>query len=103
VSIGGNVTVWDGDDATFMLNGLRLARVNNDLAENLGRGSERGFLILDASSRWSGLRAGDVLLSIDGRAVRDGSSARISLGSGDDHTAQVIREGQKRTVSLDVR
>jgi serine protease Do len=103
VSTGSSVAVWDGDEATFMLNGLRLARINSDLAENLGRGSERGFLILDASARWSGLRAGDVLIAVDGRPVRDGTSARISLGAGDDHTAQIIREGQKRTVSLDVR
>jgi hypothetical protein len=33
----------DGDDATFTLQGLRLARVNDDLAGNLGQGSERGF------------------------------------------------------------
>ena len=103
VSTGNSVAVWDGDEATFMLNGLRLARINSDLAENLGRGSERGFLILDASARWSGLRAGDVLLAVDGSPVRDGTSARISLGAGDDHTAQIIRDGQKRTVSLDVR
>jgi serine protease Do len=102
VSTGSSVAVWDGDEATFMLNGLRLARVNRDLAENLGRGSERGFLILDASARWSGLRAGDVLIEVDGRPVRDGTSARISLGAGNDHTAQIIRDGQKRTVSLDV-
>ena len=103
VATNGSVAVWDGDDATFTLQGLRLARVNDDLAANLGRGSERGFLILDAGRRWSGLRAGDVLLEVDGRPVRDGSSARISLGAGDDHTAAVIRDGRLRTVSVDVR
>jgi hypothetical protein len=77
--------------------------VNSDLAENLGRGSERGFLILDAGRRWSGLRAGDVLLEIDGRPVRDGDSARLSLDSSEDHTAAVIREGQRRTVSVEMR
>jgi len=86
-----------------MLQGLRLARVNSDLAENLGRGSERGFLILDAGRRWSGLRAGDVLLEVDGRPVRDGDSARISLASSDAHTAAVIREGERRTVSVEMR
>jgi serine protease Do len=103
VSLSGSVAVWDGDDATFTLQGLRLARVNDDLAANLGRGSERGFLILDVSSRWSGLRAGDVLIEVDGCAVRDGSSARIALGTGDNHTAEVIREERQRTVSVDVR
>jgi S1-C subfamily serine protease len=98
-----SVAMYDGDDATFTLQGLRLARVNDDLAENLGRGSERGFLVLDASRRWNGLRAGDVLLEVDGRPVRDGNGARIELGTGDDHTAEVIRDGRQRVVSVDLR
>jgi C-terminal processing protease CtpA/Prc len=98
-----SVAMYDGDDATFTLEGLRLARVNEDLAANLGRGSERGFLVLEPNSRWSGLRAGDVLLDIDGRPVRDGSSALISLGTKSDHTASVIRDGRHRVVPLDVR
>jgi len=103
VASSSSLAMYDGDDATFTLQGLRLARVNDDLAENLGRGSERGFLILDASHRWNGLRAGDVLLEVDGRPVRDGNSARIELGTGDDHTAEVIRDGRQRAVSLDMR
>ena len=98
-----SVAMYDGDDATFTLAGLRLARVNEDLAANLGRGSERGFLILESNRRWGGLRAGDVLLEIDGRSVRDGSSALISLGTGSEHTASVIRDGRQRVVPLDVR
>ena len=46
--------------------------------------------------------SGDVLLEVDGRPVRDGDSARISLDSSDDHTAAVIREGQRRTVSVEM-
>jgi S1-C subfamily serine protease len=103
VASSNSVAMYDGDDATFTLQGLRLARVNDDLAENLGRGSERGFLVLDASRRWNGLRAGDVLLEIDGRPVRDGNAARIELGAGDDHTAGVIRDGRQRVVSVDLR
>jgi len=98
-----SVAMYDGDDATFTLEGLRLARVNDDLAANLGRGSERGFLVLESNNRWRGLRAGDVLLEIDGRPVRDGSSALISLGTKDDHTATVIRDGRQRVVQLAVR
>jgi serine protease Do len=98
-----SVAMYDGDDATFTLEGLRLARVNDDLAANLGRGSERGLLVLESNNRWRGLRAGDVLLEIDGRPVRDGSSALISLGTKDDHTATVIRDGRQRVVQLDVR
>ena len=100
---GNSVAVWSGDDATFSLQGLRLARVNKDLAETLGAGSERGFLVLDTGRGWNGLRAGDVLLEVDGRPVREGSSARIALDTDDDHTAEVIRDGRRRTVSVDVR
>jgi serine protease Do len=103
VATAGSVGVWTGDEAAFTLQGLRLARVNDDLAENLGRGSERGFLILDVGRRWSGLRAGDVLLAVDGSAVRDGTSARIALGAGANHSASVIRDGRQRVVSVDVR
>lgn len=99
----GRVAVWTGDDATFMLQGLRLARVNDDLAAYLGRGSEEGFLVLDAGARWSGLRSGDVLIGVDGQPVRDGASARIALGDGDEHAAEVIRDGRRRVVSVDVR
>jgi serine protease Do len=100
---GNSVAVWTGDDATFMLQGLRLARVNTDLAENLGAGADRGFLVLDTGRRWTGLRAGDVLLQVDGRPVRDGTTARISLDTGDDHSAEVIRDGRRRVVPVDVR
>jgi S1-C subfamily serine protease len=100
---GNSVAVWTGDDATFTLQGLRLARVNNDLAETLGRGSERGFLVLETGRRWSGLRAGDVLLEVDGRPVRDGTTARIALDDDDDHSAEVIRDGRRRVVSVEVR
>ena len=58
-AIGANVAVWNGHDATFVLHGLTLARVNDDLVDYLGNGSERGFLVVDAGSRWNGLRSGD--------------------------------------------
>jgi S1-C subfamily serine protease len=103
-SAASNTTaVWDGDDATFTLQGLRLARVNQDLASNLGRGSDRGFLVLETGRRWSGLRSGDVLIELDGQPVRDGNSARIALSAGDEHTASIIRDGRARVVSVDMR
>ena len=100
---GGSVARWSGDDATFTLQGLRLARVNEDLAEYLGDGSERGFLVLDAGERWSGIRAGDVLLSVDGKPVRDQDGAQIALQARDEHTAEVIRDGRRRVVEVEFR
>jgi len=80
-----------------------LARVNEDLADYLGNGSDRGFLVVDAGRRWSGLRSGDVLLEVDGKPVRSGDGARIALDATDDHTAEVIRDGRRRVVPVDVR
>ena len=100
---GASVASWNGDDATFMLQGLTLARVNEDLADYLGNGSDRGFLVVDAGRRWNGLRSGDVLLEVDGKPVRSGDGARIALDATDDHTAEVIRDGRRRVVQVGVR
>jgi hypothetical protein len=100
---GGRVAYWNGDDAVFTLQGLQLARVNDDLAESLGRGSERGFLVLDTGDSWSGLRSGDVLIGVDGHPVQDGRAARIALGASEDHSAEVIRDGRRRIVPVTVR
>ena len=97
------MAAWNGDDATFVLHGLTLARVNDDLADYLGDGSERGFLVVDAGRQWSGLRSGDVLLEIDGKPIRTDDGARIALGGGPDHTAEVIRDGRRHVVEVDVR
>lgn len=101
-SVDARDAVWTGDDATFTLEGLRLARVNDDLAATLGRGSERGFLVLDVGTQWSGLRSGDVLVAVDGHPVREGRSARITLDAGNDHRAEVIRDGRRRVVTVDM-
>ena len=51
--------------------GLRLVPVGRELAAYLGRGSERGLLVIDVPE-WaaSALRPGDVVLSVDGSRVR---------------------------------
>ena len=51
--------------------GLRMVPVGKELAAYLGRGSERGLLVIDVPE-WaaSALRPGDVVLSVDGSRVR---------------------------------
>ena len=96
------MAVWTGDEGTVTLSGLRLARVNGDLASYFGEGSEEGMLVLESSDRWRELHEGDVLLSVNGRRVREGNAARLVL-DGDDASAVVIRDGKRKTVRLSVR
>jgi hypothetical protein len=90
-----------GDAYEMDLPGLRLAKVTADLAGYLGEGSERGLVVLEADSRWEGLRAGDVLLSVNGRAVRSGDDARLSVDLDAETTLEVLRRGEKRTIVLE--
>ncbi|MFN8582241.1 MAG: PDZ domain-containing protein [Gemmatimonadaceae bacterium] len=99
---GPAVGVWAADgpeDGTVLLMGLRLAKVERELAEYYGAGSERGLLVLDADQRWDGVRGGDVILRMDGNAVRpDGSSVRLQWSDGSEHTIDLLRGGKPLTV-----
>lgn len=92
-----------GSSFTIGLPGLRLSAMNPDLASYLGEGSERGLLVVEADARWRGLRAGDVLLAIDGRPVRDGERASIPAELGRSHELLVLRAGTRHTVRLATR
>ena len=67
------------DGATLALSGLSLASVDRDFAQLFGKGSERGALVIRTRESWSPLKAGDVLLTIDGRSVRDGNSLDVTF------------------------
>jgi predicted metalloprotease with PDZ domain len=86
--------------AAFSVGGVRLSRVDAPLARYLGAGSENGLLVLEVEPRWSGIRAGDVLLSIDGRAVRMGDSSRVALDNGKSQQVELIRDGKRITTAL---
>ncbi|HEX6057795.1 MAG TPA: PDZ domain-containing protein [Gemmatimonadaceae bacterium] len=83
---------------TLSLPGLTLALVNEDLASTLGAGSERGLLVLAADERWDGLRDGDVILAVDGRATT-GFSCVSSLANGE-RTVLVLRDGGRATLTV---
>ncbi|MFL5562205.1 MAG: PDZ domain-containing protein [Gemmatimonadaceae bacterium] len=80
---------------TIRLPGLSIAPVTSELAEYLGKGSKGGYLVLESSGQWSALRAGDVLLSVDGHCVSDG----ITTDDGS-HNVVVLRKGQKLTLDV---
>ena len=82
--------------------GLQMASVSNDLASYLGVGSERGLLVVDVTDRWPGLRAGDVILSVDGRAVRnaDGSTSFV-YHSASHSVIELLRGGKRMRVEVE--
>ncbi|HEY7896152.1 MAG TPA: PDZ domain-containing protein [Gemmatimonadaceae bacterium] len=93
---------WLQGDAGSMLTlgGLRMSVVSPQLASYFGKGSEDGLLLLDVSDYWHPLQAGDVILSVNGKSVRDGDHASISLDSNDDNTFVVLRKGAHVTVHV---
>ena len=89
-----------GDRYTLRLPGLRLAKVTPDLAATLGAGSERGLLVLDASARWGALRAGDVLLAVNGTPVRDGDRASVRFDRSVESRVTVLRKGARVELTI---
>ena len=84
----------------FTINGIRLSPINAKLAEYLGRGSERGLLVLDISERWTGVAAGDVILAVDGKPVRDGDGIDIGIDEARDQCVELLRDGASVKVTL---
>lgn len=88
------------DGATMVLGGLSLAAVDRDFAQQFGRGSERGALVVRSRDAWAPLRAGDVILTIDGRSVRDGNSLDVTFDRGRDQRLQILRDGREQAITL---
>lgn len=87
--------------------GLRLVPVGSELAKYLGRGSERGLLVIDVPE-WarSAIDAGDIVLRINGRSVRTGTNLEdiiVDVPRFRDATVEVLRDGQVRTVTIPAR
>lgn len=88
-----------GNSYVLRVHGVQLAPVNSGLASYFGSRSANGLLVLSADSS-TGLRAGDVILKVNGKSVRDGDTARISLSTRQDNKVQVLRKGKLQTVTL---
>ena len=87
--------------------GLRMVPVGKELAAYLGKGSERGLLVIDVP-QWaaSALRAGDVVLSVDGSCVRAGDGSdevTIALPRLRDAQLDILRDGVHHSVTLPAR
>lgn len=88
------------DDATLMLSGLSLAVVDRDFAQQFGRGSEDGALVVRTQRDWEPIRAGDVILSVDGRSVRDGNSLDVTFDRRREQRIEILRNGKRETITL---
>lgn len=89
-----------GPGSTLTLGGLRVSVVSGALSSYFGKGSEDGLLVLDANDDWHPLQAGDVILSLNGKSVRDGDHTELSLDSDQDNTFVVLRKGSRVTVHV---
>ena len=77
----------------FTVDGIRMSPINANLASYLGRGSERGVLILEVASGWTGITEGDVILSIDGKAVSDGDEITVEIQQDREQCVELLRAG----------
>ncbi|MEL6289267.1 MAG: PDZ domain-containing protein, partial [Pseudomonadota bacterium] len=89
--------------------GVRIQTVNEEIAESLGLSRARGALIADVTrggpAAKGGLKAGDVILSFDGRDVENMRGlprivARTPVGKEVD--VQVLRDGKEQTLQLTI-
>jgi serine protease Do len=86
--------------AVFMVEGIRLSPINAQLASYLGSGSERGLLVLEIDDSWSGLLAGDVLMSINGRAVVRNRTIDVFIDSAKELPVEILRSGETIKATL---
>ncbi len=83
--------------------GLELTTVGEDLASYFGPGATNGLLVLEATAPWRDLKAGDVILSVNGRPVRDGDRFSISLDRSEDTRFELLRKGKRQVVTVKAR
>jgi len=87
--------------------GATASTITSEVAQGLGMDKPNGVLISGIYSGGpadkAGLRAGDVVLAVDGREVNDPSALKFRIATrkiGDTAQLQVLRQGRQRQVSL---
>ncbi|MGA0806536.1 MAG: DegQ family serine endoprotease [Pseudohongiellaceae bacterium] len=93
-----------GDIKRGML-GVSIGDVTPDLADALELDVTEGAVVQsvtpDSSAAKAGLQAGDIIVAVDGAAVRDGTALRNRIGlmrAGTELEVTYLREGQRRNV-----
>lgn len=82
------------------ISGLSVSAVADDLAPYFGDGSESGILVLKADDSWSPLRAGDVILRVNGSAAT-ADRLRAARDSRRAITLDVLRRKHELTLTVD--
>ena len=95
--------VGSGEQYVLELPGMQLAKVGEELAAYLGAGTDQGLLVVEVDDIWAPLRAGDVILAVNGRAVRRGDAALVQLRTMEANELDVIRRGRRVAIAVDCR
>lgn len=88
--------------------GVRLSSLTDQLGGYFGLDGDDGALVVrvedDSPADSSGLRAGDVIVSVDGEAVEDPGDVarRIRRAAGRSVDVEILRRGERRTVPVAV-
>ena len=99
--------IYSASSATAIVAGAELARMSEDLRELFG--TERGVLVLNVANgspaAQAGLRGGDVIVKVDGEAVRMPGAIRLALirAQAEDERSlklEVVRRKATKTVTL---
>jgi serine protease Do len=87
--------------------GVEIQAVNADMAQSLGLRGPRGAIVAkvmdDGPAKAAGVKQGDVVLSVNGKEVRDaGDLSRqiANLGPGSEAKLELLRNGEKTTVPI---
>jgi PDZ domain len=86
--------------ATLMLPGITLAMVDKDFAQTLGAVTAEGALVVRANRDWSPLKAGDVIMSIETRKVRDGDELDVRFDRAKDQRVEIVRAGRLEMLTI---
>ncbi|MEO5988168.1 MAG: PDZ domain-containing protein [Candidatus Eisenbacteria bacterium] len=87
--------------------GVRVESLNPDLAQALGDGSGRGVLVLEVmdgtAAQKAGIKAGDIIVSVDREAVSNTDELVSALKNEDGRVSiGVVRRGVKRTIEANL-
>ena len=113
---GPHVFRWHGDDDhDFTMAwtprrprlGIRYLEIEGQLAEYFGLSADEGVLVSsvgeDTPAARAGIRAGDVVLELDGTAVRDGGDLRKAVGAAEEArplTVKLLRDEKELDVEV---